>query len=96
MHISKQKFEHYMDLLLINRIISTSGILIDLCSIRQTIKIKNTFADIGYNDLKVLIEHKEIFLEINGKQSLKPESGSIKFKNHFKQLVVPSKVYADF
>ena len=41
-------------------------------------------------------EHKEAFLKINGKQTVKLRSGSIKFKNHFKQLAVPFKIYADF
>ena len=45
---------------------------------------------------KFLIEHKENFLIINGKQSVKLKSGSIKFKNYFKQLAVPFKIYADF
>ena len=33
---------------------------------------------------------------MNGKQSLKSKSGTIKFKNHFKQIAVPFKIYADF
>ena len=37
----------------INRIMSISKILINLCSIRQNINIKNTFADIIYNVLIV-------------------------------------------
>ena len=45
---------------------------------------------------KVLQKHKEVFLIINGIQSIKLRSCSIKFKNHFKQLVVPFKIYADF
>ena len=36
-------------------------------------------------------EHKEICLEINGKQSVKLKSGSSKFKNYFKQIAVPFK-----
>ena len=40
-------------------------------------------------------EHKEICLEINGKQSVELRSGSIKFKNHFKQLAAPFKIYVD-
>ena len=43
-----------------------------------------------------MVEHKEICLKINGKQIVKLRSGSIKFKNHFKQSVVPFKIYADF
>ena len=43
-----------------------------------------------------MIEHKKTCLEINGKRTVKLKSGSIKFKNHFKQLAVPFKIYADF
>ena len=44
---------------------------------------------------RVLIEHKEYCSIINGKQSVKLRSNSIKFKSHFKQLAVPFKIYAD-
>ena len=43
-----------------------------------------------------MIEHKENCLIINRKQSVKLKSGSISFKNHFKQLPVPFRIYADF
>ena len=33
---------------------------------------------------------------INGAQSARLEKGIIKFKNYFKQLPVPFKIYADF
>ena len=45
---------------------------------------------------KILIEHKENCLVINGKQSAKLKSGSISFKNYFKQLPGLLKIYADF
>ena len=45
---------------------------------------------------KIVIEHGENCLIINGKQSVKLKSGSISFKNYFKQLPVPFKIYADF
>ena len=45
---------------------------------------------------KVLIEHKENCLTINGKQSVQLKSGSISFKNYFKQLPAPFKIYVDF
>ena len=41
------------------------------------------------------MEHRKICLEINGKQYEKLESGTIKFKNHFKQIAVPFKIYGD-
>ena len=40
---------------------------------------------------KVLQEHKETFLKINDKQSVKLRGESINFKNFFKQLAVPFK-----
>ena len=76
-----------------------SKILTDLCAIKQKIKIKNTFSNVVYNILvvkKILIEHKENCLIINGTQSVKLKSGTMSYKNYFKQLSVPSKIYADF
>ena len=49
-----------------------------------------------FSSERVLVEHKETCLKINGKQTLKLRSGSIKFKIHFKQSVAPFKIYADF
>ena len=43
-----------------------------------------------------MIEHKENCLVINGKQSVKLKSGLLSFKNYFKQLPVPFKIFADF
>ena len=42
-----------------------------------------------------MVEHKETRLNINGKCIVKLRSGSIKFKNYFKQLAVLFKVYVD-
>ena len=42
------------------------------------------------------MEHKEIYLEINNKQSVKLKSSTMKLKNYFKQITVPFKNYADF
>ena len=44
----------------------------------------------------ILIKHKEDCLSINGVQSVNVEKGIIEFKNYFKQLPVPLKIYADF
>ena len=44
-----------------------------------------------FSSEKVLMEHKENYLIINGKQCVKLKSGSISFKNCFKQLPVPLK-----
>ena len=43
-----------------------------------------------------MIEHRTDCLVINGKQSVNLKSGTIKFKNYFKQLPVSFKIYADF
>ena len=43
-----------------------------------------------------MIEHRTDCLFINGKQSIKLKSGTIIFKNYFKELPVPIKIYADF
>ena len=83
----------------ISYFLSISKILTDLCAIRQKIRIKNTFEDILYNFLvvkKSCKNIKKLFLKINGKRSVKLRSGSIKFKNHFKQLAVPFKIDTDF
>ena len=44
----------------------------------------------------VLTEHKKVCLSITGAQSVKLGKGTIEFKNYFKQILVPFKVYADF
>ena len=44
----------------------------------------------------MFIKHKELCLNINGKQSVKLEEGIIQFENYFKQIPVPFKIYADF
>ena len=49
-----------------------------------------------FSSENVLIKHKENCLSINGKQSVKLEKGIIEFKNYFKQIPVPFKIYADF
>ena len=85
-NISKQKFEAHIDLLLINEqnksFLSVSKILTDLCSTRQNVKIKNHFSwDClqYFSSENGLVEHKEICLELDGKQSVKLQRGTIKF-----------------
>ena len=58
----------------------------DSCVIKQKIKIKNIFENVVYSALvvkKVLVEHKENCLILNGKQTVKLKSGSITFNNYF-------------
>ena len=47
-----------------------------------------------FSSERLLGEHKETCLKINGTQTVKLRSGSV--KNHFKQLAVSFKIYADF
>ena len=44
----------------------------------------------------MLTGHKEVRLSINGAKSVRPEKVTIEFKNYFKRIPVPFKVYADF
>ena len=49
-----------------------------------------------FSSEKILREHKEDCLVINGKQSVKLESEFISYKNYSKQIPVPFNIYADF
>ena len=70
----------------------------DLCFTKQKIKTEWFCRSclLCISSESVLIKHKENCLNVNGKQSVKPEKRIIEFKNHFKQLPVPFKIYADF
>ena len=83
----------------ISHIMSMLRILTDLCPTRQSTKIKKHFCKYclqSFSSERVLTEHRETCLKINSKQAVKLISGSIKFKNHFKQLTVPFNIYVDF
>ena len=45
---------------------------------------------------KILCEHKEDCLIVNGKQNVKLESRFISFKTYSRQISVPFKIYPDF
>ena len=49
-----------------------------------------------FSSKNVLIQDKKICLSINSAQSVRFEKGTSKFKNYFKQIPVPFKVYANF
>ena len=49
-----------------------------------------------FSNKKVLKELKNDCLKTNGKQSIKSRRISSKFKNYYKQLAVPFKIYGDF
>ena len=44
----------------------------------------------------MLAEHKKLCLSVNGAQSVRLEKGKNRFKNPFKQIPVPFKIYPDF
>ena len=44
----------------------------------------------------MLTENKEVCLTINGTQYVRLEKGATEFKNYFKQIPVPFKIYTDF
>ena len=69
------------------------------CAIKQKNKNKRYFCKCYlqcFGSEKVLQKHKENCFIINGKQTVKLKSGSINFKNYFKQLPVPFKICGDF
>ena len=49
-----------------------------------------------FSSEKILSEHRKACLVINGKQSVRLESGFISFKNYSKQIPAPFQIYADF
>ena len=101
--VSNQKFKNCMDLLLKSNENKCHYLHIKDFSRFMCNKTKNKnkkyfskcFLQCFSNE-KVLIEHKKNCLIINGKQNVKLKSGSISFKNYFKQLPVPFKMYANF
>ena len=44
----------------------------------------------------MLTKHKQVCLSINGAQSVRLEKGRTEFKNYFKRIPVPFKIYANF
>ena len=102
-YVSDQKFHNSMDFLLIKDENKSHYVYIKdfnrfMCNKTED-KNKKHFSKCClqcFSCEKVLIEHKENCLTINGKQSVKLKSGLISFKNYFKKLTAPFKLYADF
>ena len=96
-YASDQKFEDSVDLLLLIDN-DKSHYVTDLCFTKQKKTTENGFVEVVYSVLvvKVSIKYKENCLSINVKQPVKLEKGIIEFKNYFKQIPVPFKIYADF
>ena len=49
-----------------------------------------------FSSKNLLIEHKKVCLSINGTQSVRLEKGTNEFKNYFKQIPVPFRIYTYF
>ena len=86
--------------MVINYIMCISGIFTGFCFTKQKIKTKKKYfceSCLQWFSIKnVLTKHKEVCLSINGAQSVGLEKGAIGFKNYFKQILAPFKIYADF
>ena len=102
-YVSNKKFENCIDLLLKTDENRSHYVYIEDFNRFMCNKTKDNYKKYfcGYYlqcfpSERDLIEHKENCLIINGKQSVKLRSDSIKLKNQFKQLAVPFKIYADF
>ena len=102
-YVPNQTFKDFMDLLLISNENKSHYVYIKDLNRFMCNKTKNEnkkFFCKGclqyFSSENFLIEHKENCLIINGKQNVKLKSGSISFKNCFKQQTVPFKIYADF
>ena len=102
-YLSGQKFRDSMDLLLLSDENKSHYVYIKDFNRFMYNKTKNKNKKYFckcclqcFSSEKVLIEHGENCIRINGKQNGKLKSNSISFKNYFKQLPVPFKIYADF
>ena len=102
-YLSNQRFNDNMDLLLISNEFKSHYVYIKDFDRFMFSKTKNTGKKYFcknclqcFSSEEILIEHREDCLIINGKQSVKLESGYISFKNYFKQIPVPFKIYTDF
>ena len=102
-YISNQKFQSSIDLLLLINDNQSPYVYIKDFNTFMFHKTKNKnkkwFCKSClqcFSNKNVLIKHKEDCLSINGQQSITLEKRTIEFKNYFKQLPVPFKIYADF
>ena len=102
-YLSNQKFNDNMNLLLISNKFKSHYVYIkdfDRFMFNKTNNKNNKYFCRNclqcFSSEEVLIKHEEDCLIINGKQNVKLEKGIISFKNYFKQIPVPFKIYADF
>ena len=101
-YVSNQKLEDTMDLLLLNNDDKSHYVHIKdfnrFMFWKTKNKIKKWFCKscLQCFSIDVLPKHKEDYLSINGKQSIKLEKETIEFENYFKQIPVQIKSYDNF
>ena len=101
--VSDQEFENSMDLLLVideNKSHYTYIKYFNRFMFHKTKNKNKKYFCISclqyFSSKSVLTEHKNVCLSIIGAQFVRLEIGTTEFKNYFKQIAVPFKVYADF
>ena len=102
-YISDQEFENSMDLFLVINENKSYYVHIKVFNRLIFHKTKNKNKKYFrknclqcFSSENLLTKHKKDCLSINGVQSVRLEKGTTEFKNHFKQILVPFKIYADF
>ena len=102
-YVSNQKFENSIDLLLVIDGEKSHYVYIKYFERfmfhKTKSKNKKYFCKSClqcFSNKNVLTKHKELCLSINSAQSVKLEKGTTEFKNYFKEILVPFKIYADF
>ena len=98
-YLSNQVFKDCIDLLLISNENKCHYVYIkdfNRFMFNKTENKNNKYSCRFFSSEKVLIEHKKNCLIINDKQSVKLKSSTISYKNYFKQLPLPFKIYAEF
>ena len=103
-YVSDQKFENSIDLLLVTDA-DKSHYVVYIKDFDRFMFLKTKNKNKKYfcksylqcfSSKNVSTEHKKVCSSIIGAQSARFEEGTIEFKNYFKQIPVPFKVYADF
>ena len=96
-YVSDQKFENSMDFLLAIDENKSHHVYIKDFDRFLFLKTKDKKKKIQcFSSKNVLTEHKEVGLSINEAHSVRLEKGTIEFKNYFKRIPVPFKIYTDF
>ena len=102
-YVSDKKFEKSIDLLLVIDEYKSHYVDIkcfDRFMFRKTKNKKENYFFKSclqcFSSKNVLTKYKEVCSTINGAQSVRLEKETIEFKNYFKKIPVPLKIYAGF